>query len=179
MRDARAGGRFCPRSRRDGAQAPTKPHPTRPILSVPEPPRSTRPRRSPLRLRPRVAAFVALAALATSAFLTGASATVTTQTFTTVADTWVAQDQTRTNFGTDTKLKIDASPIQRAYLRLTVTGLRGNVLKATRKLEAAAASTVGYDVHRVADSSWGEQTMTYTNAPAFDTAVLGSTGAIA
>jgi len=90
----------------------------------------------------------------------------TTLTFTPVADAYVRSDQTTTNFGTSTSLRIDGSPIIRSYLRFNVT-VSGTITQALLKLTATSSGS-GYAVHGgVIDNAWGETAITYGNAPAF------------
>jgi hypothetical protein len=90
-----------------------------------------------------------------------------TLTFAPAADAYVAGDQPSTNYGTATKLRADSSPDVRSYLRFDVEGLVGTVVKATLVTSPTSASTAGYDVRRVSDTTWGERTITYSNAPVF------------
>jgi hypothetical protein len=119
------------------------------------------------------------AALVAALLLGSAGAAVTTTTFRSVADAWVAQNRADANFGTDKRLKVQGSPIQRGYLRFNLQGLSGTIRKATLRLSAASSSSVGYSVRAVADNGWGETTITYANAPAPSATVTGSSGAFA
>ena len=100
-----------------------------------------------------------------------------TTTLTPVADAYVDASSASTNFGSSTKLRVDSSPDVRSYLRFDLTGISG-VTSATLRVFATSALTAGYDVHGVSDTSWGESTLNYGNAPAFDPAVAGSSGAV-
>ena len=105
----------------------------------------------------------------------GGGGTPQTLTFTPVADSYVAGDQPSVNYGTATKLRADASPDIRSYLRFDVAGLAGSVVKATLVTSPTSASTAGYEVRRVSDTTWGERTITYSNAPALASGLpLGS-----
>jgi parallel beta-helix repeat protein len=112
--------------------------------------------------------------------LSAPPATVTTPapstsvTFTPVADAWVDSSTPDGNFGTASTLRVDASPIRRIYLRFSVQGVSG-VASATLRLWAASSSSVGHEVGLVSDNTWGETTITYSNAPAFGASV-GSSG---
>jgi chitodextrinase len=109
------------------------------------------------------------------------TATVTTPdvilTVTPVADAFVNATSPTTNFGTSISLQTDASPDVRSYLRFTVPTLSGPVTRATLRLYANSGNTTGYVVSRVADSSWGETSVTYNNAPTVGS-VLGSSGGV-
>jgi hypothetical protein len=94
-------------------------------------------------------------------------------TFTPTADAYVNQDSPSTNYGAVTTLRADASPIVRSYLRFNVQGLSGTVTRVTLRVFTNSASSTGYEVRGVTDTSWGEPTINYSNAPA----VNGATGA--
>ncbi len=98
-------------------------------------------------------------------------------TFNPVADAQVNANYPTTNYGTATDLKIDGSPEKRAYLRFNASGLAGAVTQATLRVYANNSLSAGITAKRVADNSWGETTITYSNAPAVGTAIASS-GAI-
>ncbi|TAK65424.1 MAG: DNRLRE domain-containing protein, partial [Dehalococcoidia bacterium] len=98
-------------------------------------------------------------------------------TFAPVADSYVNDALPGNNYGTGSALRVDASPIMRAYLRFDVQGA-GTIMSATLRIWANSSQSVGYEVHGVADNLWGETTINFTNAPAFDPASAGSSGRI-
>jgi hypothetical protein len=102
---------------------------------------------------------------------------IATSTLTPVADSYVDASAATTNYGTSTQLRIDASPVVRSYLRFDLTGLTGTVTSATLRIWANSAQSTGYDAYSVADTTWGETTITNANAPAFGVKV-GSSGAL-
>ena len=55
-------------------------------------------------------------------------------------------------------------------------GLNGAVSQATLRIYLQSTSSVGYTVHEVADNSWGELSINFSNAPALGNA-LNSSGA--
>ncbi len=61
-----------------------------------------------------------------------------------------------------------------SYLRFSINGLSGTVKKATLRVYANSSSSTGYAIRSVADNTWGESTITYSNAPAFSSTALGS-----
>ena len=81
------------------------------------------------------------------------------------------------NHGTSVQLRVDGSPIVDSYLTFNVTGVSGTVTSATLRIWATSAQSVGYDAYSVSDTSWGENTITYANAPPFG-AKLGSSGKV-
>ncbi len=89
-------------------------------------------------------------------------------------DAYVDSSATGTNYGTSTQLRIDASPTVRGYLRFAVAGLSGAASQATLRLYANTALGSGITANRVADNTWGETTITYSNAPAVGSAIATS-----
>src|SRR4029079_11229478 len=82
------------------------------------------------------------------------------------ADAYVSARKPKTNTGGATQLVVDGSPVRRAYLRFTVANLTEPLTRATLRVYATSSSRGGVAVSRVADSSWAEQTITWSNAPA-------------
>ncbi len=98
-----------------------------------------------------------------------------TTTFNPVADAYVNSAYPSTNYGTSTALRADSSPIVNSYLRFSVSGLTGTVQKVTLQVYANSSLSTGITASRVADNTWGETTITYSNAPAIGTAINSST----
>ena len=98
--------------------------------------------------------------------------------FTPVADTYVDAGVPASNFGTSATLRADGSPDRHSYLRFNVTGLSGTITSVKLRIYANSASSVGHDVRDVADDTWTETGMLYTNAPAVG-ATAGSSGPFA
>jgi parallel beta-helix repeat protein len=96
-------------------------------------------------------------------------------TFNPTADSYVTEASPTTNYGTSTQVRADGSPIVRAYLRFDVQGVAGTVTSAKLRIYANSASSVGHEVRRVADTGWGETTITFSNAPNVD-APTGTSG---
>ena len=99
-----------------------------------------------------------------------------TLTFSPAADAYVTSAIPNTNYGGSTQLRFDASPTVNGYLTFNVQGLSGSVASAKLKIYANSSSSQGCKVFRVADTSWGERTITFNNAPALGTQI-GSYGA--
>jgi hypothetical protein len=94
-------------------------------------------------------------------------AQTTTLTLTPEADAYVDAAAVSTNYGSTASLRIDGSPIERAYLRFNVSGLNGaTIASAILKIYANSASTAGYTVYGVSNNSWSESALTYNNMPA-------------
>jgi len=94
-----------------------------------------------------------------------------------VADASVLAARPTTNQGNVATLRLDASPDINSYLRFNVQGVTGGVTQATLRLYSQSTSGTGYSVHQVADTSWGETTINYNNAPALGS-VINNSGAI-
>ncbi len=111
------------------------------------------------------------------------TAAATSATFLPVADSYVDSGTSETNYGTNTALRVDASPtIVRSYLRFNLTGLTGTVTGATLQVWADTAHSDGYDVFGVANTTWiesGAGSITYANAPPLAATKTGSSGPVA
>ncbi|HWT81328.1 MAG TPA: DNRLRE domain-containing protein, partial [Candidatus Methylomirabilis sp.] len=63
-------------------------------------------------------------------------------------------------------LRIDASPLLASYLCFHLTGVSGTqVTSAQLQVYALSSNPSGYQVRAVSDTTWGEMTLTYANAP--------------
>jgi hypothetical protein len=71
---------------------------------------------------------------------------------------------------------VDGSPIIRSYLRFDVTGVTGTVTRATLRLYTNSKSSIGCDIRRIADNSWGELIINYNNAPTLPGDAVASSG---
>jgi hypothetical protein len=100
-----------------------------------------------------------------------------TFTFTPAADSYVNAGSPTTNYGTATTLRADASPDLHGYLRFNVQGLTTSVSRATLRIFANSAATLGHEIRGVSDNNWSESTLTYFNAPIVGN-VVGSSGPI-
>jgi hypothetical protein len=143
-----------------------------------------------LRAAARAAVLVGIVCLALASAADGAGLPGTRLTFgatagapsavvSTVADSYVRSDAAGSNYGTSTKLNLDASPVTRSYLRFSLSGLAGTVTKATLRVYATSAQTTGYDVYGVASTSWAEKGITYSNAPPLAGSKTASSGPVA
>ena len=90
---------------------------------------------------------------------------VVTSTFTPTADAYTSGDKPTRNYGATTDLRVDASRPRNAYLRFDVRGLAAPVTRATLRVYARSSSSAAISLHGVSNSSWGETTITYANAP--------------
>jgi hypothetical protein len=101
-----------------------------------------------------------------------------TATFTPVADSYVQSDQPRTNYGTQTQLRADGTPVVRAYLRFNPQGLTGTVTSAVLRIRTNSAHPKGWSVSGVASTTWGETTITYGTAPPLSSPAYGPSGSL-
>lgn len=98
-------------------------------------------------------------------------------TTTPVADAYVDSANPSVNTGTQTQIRVDGSPTVRSYLRFTVAGVSGTVSQAILRLYANSALTSGITANRVADTTWSETAINYSNACAVG-AAIGTTAAV-
>ena len=99
--------------------------------------------------------------------------------FTPVADSYVNSANPSTNYGTNVSLRVDAAAasIMRSYLRFTVSGLGGAAVQsAMLRIYANSANSAGFSVLALADNTWGETTITYSNAPTPGSTIKSSAG---
>jgi hypothetical protein len=132
------------------------------------------------RLSGRLAATLTVAVLALAPALvsgTATSATTTATKFTAAADAYVDKSHPGANYGSNTVLRTDASPVQRSFLRFNVSGLADPIVRATLRLYAEDANATGFDV-RSTGGGWKESTVTWNTAPSTGS-VVGSSGAVA
>ena len=94
--------------------------------------------------------------------------------FTPIADSYVSQATPDTNYGSNSTLRVDSSPIIDSYLRFDLQSLSGTVTSATLRVFANSSQTVGFDVRGVSDDSWVESSITYNTAPGFSSVVDSS-----
>ena len=107
--------------------------------------------------------------------LTNISSTATSAlTFTPVADSAVNSSAPSNNYGISATVRTDASPVVRTYMRFDVQGVSGSVASAKLRIYANSSSSRQYDVRPVSDTTWGERTITYSNAPSFGNVVSSS-----
>ncbi|WP_420644827.1 DUF7594 domain-containing protein [Candidatus Leptofilum sp.] len=108
----------------------------------------------------------------------GVITSVEVPTFNPVADASVFSNRSTGNFGSSSQLRLDAAPTVNSYLRFDVQGLVGTVNSATLRVFVQTTSTAGFTVQEVADNSWSETGINFSNAPAIGT-VINSSGSTA
>lgn len=90
-----------------------------------------------------------------------------------VADAYVDSSLATSNFGSATTLKADGSPLTKIYIRFDVSGADVPP-SAALKVWVNSDNPQGFRVHEVADTSWGEMTITANNAPPIGDPVASS-----
>ena len=82
------------------------------------------------------------------------------------ADARVNEARPRTNYGTDSRLRVDGDSggVLESYLRFTLSGVSGAVRRATLRLYAGDGSTKGPAVHATSND-WAETNLTWHNRP--------------
>jgi len=97
--------------------------------------------------------------------------------FNAVADTYRDQYSPGSNFGSETRMKVrnNGSKQRDGYLKFNVSGLQGSVSSATLKVYAQTG-VANVIASSVADTSWGESTLTWNNAPVIGGALDTVTG---
>jgi len=114
-------------------------------------------------------------ALVATALIVAAEPAGASTTFHPVADSYIDASTPTKNYGARAYVRADASPVRAAYLRFNVQGV-GSATSAILKFYVESGSSMGLEVHAVGDTSWGETSITYNNAPAVG-ATLDTTGA--
>jgi len=82
-----------------------------------------------------------------------------------VADAYVSSNAPQGRFGTSNRLRVDASPTTRSYLRFAVPALDAPIRRATLLVWPHAGSRKGFAVRPVARGAWRERTVTYASRP--------------
>lgn len=101
----------------------------------------------------------------------------TVMTFGPAADASIRSDLPGNNFGSDSILGIDSSPIEDLLLRFTVNGVAGRQVESAKlRLYCTDAGGSGGIFKHVGNNSWVESTVKWTDAPAADAATIATLG---
>jgi acid phosphatase type 7 len=138
------------------------------------------------RLRRSTVPLLVILAVSTSAlFVEGAdqaSSVVVTTTLAPVADSYVESTTPGTNYGTNARLIVDASPAREIFLRFDLSALTGPVQDARLRLHVAdvtdAQSPSGGTVALVNNTTWTETGITYNNRPTSWGNTVATVGAV-
>ncbi|TAL12332.1 MAG: DNRLRE domain-containing protein, partial [Chloroflexota bacterium] len=97
-----------------------------------------------------------------------------------IADAYVDSVNATTNYGTNSSIRVSGpSQIRNAYLKFDLTGISPSIMSATLRVYCiSGCSTTGFAARAVMDSTWGESSITYANAPGFSSSIAGSSGAL-
>jgi hypothetical protein len=95
-----------------------------------------------------------------------------------VEDAYVNAGSPTTNYGSSKTLYVDNSPVEHSYVQFNIQGLSQAPSSVILKIYANSTSSVGFEVFGVADNTWVENVINYSNAPAFAGSQTGSSGAI-
>jgi len=94
--------------------------------------------------------------------------------FTPVADAFVAAQQPNGNHGGSTQLRTDLTPENISYLKFEVQNVVGTISSVKLRLFVLDTNTFGFNVHRINDDSWAENTITYNTRPALGLFIAAS-----
>ncbi|MCS7256957.1 MAG: DNRLRE domain-containing protein [Thermomicrobium sp.] len=124
-------------------------------------------------------AIILVIATLSVAWLSRSSGAPQTLTLAPEADAYVYEGKPNQNYGTATSLRADGSPIMRSYLRFDLTTVSNTITRATLRIYAQSRHRTGYELRPVSDTSWGERTITYQNAPAVGSTAIARSGPFA
>lgn len=108
--------------------------------------------------------------------VTTPATTTHTITLTPVADSYADSANPTATHGTSTQLRIDGSPLVYSYLKFDLSQVPGTITGLTLQVFATSSSSTGYTVRSVADSTWNEATIDWSNAPPVGATDVGSSG---
>jgi len=100
------------------------------------------------------------------------------------ADTFVNKATPARNFGTTTRLEVDASPVKQTLLRVRVSGVGARQVTSARlRMQVSTVlnsqSVAGGRIHAITNCAWDERTVTWNTRPVIDGPVLSGAGAVA
>jgi hypothetical protein len=91
-----------------------------------------------------------------------------------VADAYVAESSSHTNFGYGTSLRLDASPLARAFVLFRTKYLyRGDVRQVNLLVYSRSGTRLGFRV-RLVTAPWRESRITFANAPRMSSRFIAS-----
>jgi len=114
--------------------------------------------------------------VSTQAIFALTNAATTTPAAIDIADAYARSDQVTTNFGTASTLTGRTSPEIDSFLKFSVSGVTQQPGKAILRLWAETTGPTAMKIYLVADTSWTEVGLTFSNKPAFGP-LLASSGA--
>jgi hypothetical protein len=84
------------------------------------------------------------------------------------------------NFGTPSSLEVDtddSGTIIQSYLRYSIGNL-GTISSAKLRFYITNGTSIGPELKKISDTTWGETTLTWNNKPAVDGALMGTIGSV-
>ena len=116
----------------------------------------------------------------TNTFTTTPTAVSSTLTFIANADSYVRENSVNSNSGTSSTLWVDgdAGAAYESYLKFSVSGVAGTVQSAILRVYSTSGTVGGPTVYAT-DANWTETGITWNTRPAFTSAGLDVSGAIA
>src|SRR5262249_34578726 len=106
---------------------------------------------SPLLRVRRLVGGAVVALLLGAGGVTGTHAAATsTASLVPTDDGYVSSSQPTKTFGSGRNLEVDASPVQRSYLKFDLSSINGTVTRAVLRLTATSSSSAGFGVRKVA-----------------------------
>jgi hypothetical protein len=105
------------------------------------------------RLSGAASALLLTAALLVPTGLLAAGDGSSVSTFAPVADSWISSRNPDTNYGSNSTIRTDGSPLSSAYLKFDLSSLSGTVTKAVLNVYAGSGSSLGVSIHGVADNT--------------------------
>ena len=125
--------------------------------------------------------LVIVAALLIALLLPTARPATAAQTITLapVADTYVRIDNPTTNYGTGTKLFVDAAPVTNTYLKFDLTPAGSDQIdSATLRLRSTTTTNDGGTLAPVTNDAWQESAVTWNSAPVAESVPVVSIGPV-
>lgn len=85
-----------------------------------------------------------------------------------------------TNFGADTQIVADNSPVRNMLLKFEISGIGAQtIISAKLRLYCVNGSAFGGEFHSVPDTTWSEGTVNWNNSPTADAGSFATLGSVA
>lgn len=99
----------------------------------------------------------------------------TTLTFSPIDDASIRKGSPSRNYGSSGSLTVDLKPQDDFLIKFSVAGIGGRrITSAKLRMYTTDSSGSGGSFHQLTSNSWTESTLTWSNAPAAQSAVIGS-----
>lgn len=94
-------------------------------------------------------------------------------------DASVLQSHPNSNYGTNTSLQTDNSPVEQFLVKFNVSGISGKSIKSVKlRLYNKNSSEKGGSFYKVNNNTWTEKSVTFNTAPAHESVPLASLGKV-